>query len=136
MTVDSTVTAKPTKDINVKESDKGIPNSAFPVVMLQDYIRNPQANDTVVPDGTHIEGIASVLQRVECYHLLEKIEQIVAGRVMWKICHSGGTGPGNDRGKENTQEKSTLDSIDHEQNCKESIDVMHKCLDGKGIRDR
>ena len=54
-------------------------------------------------------------------HLLEEIEQFFAGRRVREICNSGGTGPGNNRCEENTNEESTLDPVYHEQNCENSI---------------
>ena len=58
---------------------------------------------------------------MESDNLLEEIEQVVAGRRVREICNSGGTGPGNDRSEENTNEESTLDPVYHQQNCENSI---------------
>ena len=62
-----------------------------------------------------------MLQRVESDDLLEEGKQVVTGRCVREVCHSGGTGPGYNGSNENTDEEGTLDPVDHQQNCENSI---------------
>jgi hypothetical protein len=71
--------------------------------------------------GTYINSIANVLQRVESDNFLEEGKQVIAGRGVREVCHSGGTGPGNNGSGKNTDEESTPDPVNHQQHCENSI---------------
>jgi hypothetical protein len=70
---------------------------------------------------TYINSIANVLQWVESDDLLEEGKQVITGRGVREVCHSGGTGPGNNGSGKNTHEESTLDPVNHQQHRENSI---------------
>ena len=68
-----------------------------------------------------------MLQWVEGDDLLEESKQVVATGGVGEVSHSGRTGPGNDGCDENANEESTLDSVDHQQNCEDSVRQVVSC---------
>lgn len=87
------------------KGDKGVPNLARRVRAVSD-------------------GIACCLQRVERDDLFEKVEGAVAGCGVWKVRDLRVTRPRNDGCKQDSDEDSSADVVEHHEHGKDAAKVV------------
>ena len=67
-----------------------------------------------------IDGVASELDGVEGYDLLEEIECGITGVGVREGSDTRSTGPGDDRGQEYTDKDCALDVVHYEKDCQDT----------------
>ena len=62
---------------------------------------------------THIKNISDLLERTECYNLLEKFKPVIPNLRMWEKRKRCRTGPGDDGSNKNADEECPTDAVEH-----------------------
>ena len=71
-------------------------------------------------ETAHLERVPDVLERPERDDLLEEVESSITRRGVREVRNSRGSGPRDDTCEENTDQNGTLDTIEHEEDGKDT----------------